>query len=138
MRTFNTITIVGRLGKDPEHKTAANGTTVCSLNVATSRSYKQGDDWKEEVHWHRIVCFGQSADRAKDYRKGDVLIIQGDVRYRKWTDNNQQERTMTEINANSISLGEKYKGAQPSQTQAPGSQAAPAGAVGEATDDLPF
>lgn len=44
----NKIFILGRLGKDPEIRYTPNGATVCNFSIATSRSYKRGDEWERK------------------------------------------------------------------------------------------
>lgn len=57
--SVNKVIIVGNLGRDPEVRTFQNGGRVCSLNVATSESWKDKTtgEKKERTEWHRVSIF---------------------------------------------------------------------------------
>ena len=71
----NQVTLVGYLGGAPEQN---KGCTVLSL--ATKRSWKDGDDWKSETEWHRIVAWGKLGEAVKPLAKGDHVQVEGDLR----------------------------------------------------------
>ena len=69
------VTLVGYLGNAPEQN---KGCSVLSL--ATKRSWKDGDDWKSETEWHRIVVWGKLGEAVKLLAKGDHVQVEGDLR----------------------------------------------------------
>src|SRR6266446_1290521 len=71
----NRVTLVGYLGNAPEQN---KGCSVLSL--ATKRSWKDGDDWKSETEWHRIVVWGKLGEAVKLLAKGDHVQVEGDLR----------------------------------------------------------
>lgn len=71
----NRVTLVGYLGNAPEQN---KGCSVLSL--ATKRSWKDGDDWKSETEWHRIVVWGKLGVAVKLLAKGDHVQVEGDLR----------------------------------------------------------
>lgn len=97
---INKVTILGRLGNDPEIRTIPNGDTVAHFSVATSEAWtdKITGERKESTEWHRIVFFRRQAEVVGQYlRKGSLVYIEGKIKTRKWQDQNGQERYTTEI-----------------------------------------
>lgn len=74
---MNSITITGRLGRDPELKTGGNGVEYCTLSVAVDRRRaKEGEEKKAD--WFRCVAFGKTAAFVDKYfKKGDGIEIMG-------------------------------------------------------------
>ncbi|MCX8957046.1 single-stranded DNA-binding protein [Erwinia psidii] len=99
-RGVNKVTLIGNLGQDPEIRYMANGNAVTGLSLATSESWrdKQSGETRENTEWHRVVLFGKLAEVAGEYlRKGSQVYIEGQLKTRKWTDNNGTERYTTEV-----------------------------------------
>jgi single-strand DNA-binding protein len=76
----NSIRLKGFLGKDPVTKETRNGTTLTVLSLATKSSYRRKDEWVSSTEWHRIVCFNQLADYANTLKKGDYVLVEGELR----------------------------------------------------------
>lgn len=112
--SMNQVTLLGRLGADPESKTINNGTTVTTLNVATSEVWNDKDGNKQErTEWHRVVFWGKPAETvAKHFQKGSEILIQGKLQTRSWEDQQGQKRYTTEVVANAFSFtgGSKVTG----------------------------
>lgn len=101
MAGVNKVILVGRLGKDPESKTFANGGTVVQFTMATSENWrdKATGERKEKTEWHRVVIFNDNLVKvAENYlRKGSKVYIEGALQTRKWTDQSGQEKFSTEV-----------------------------------------
>ena len=99
--SVNRVVLVGFLGRDPEIKTTNNGNKVASFNVATSESWKdkQSGEKQEKTEWHRVVIFNQNlAEIVEKYvKKGSKVYVEGALQTRKWTDDDGQEKRITEI-----------------------------------------
>lgn len=133
----NKVILVGRLGDDPTIKYTAQGSAVTNITLATSESWidKQSGQKKESTEWHRVVLFGKLAEVAGEYlRKGSQVYIEGQLRTRKWQDQQGQDRYTTEIVVNvggtMQMLGGKQEGGQGNkppqqQRQQPQRQAGP-------------
>ncbi len=105
MASVNKAIIVGNMGKDPEVNFSGSGDAVVNFSVATS--FKSKDkatgEPKEETEWHRVACFGKTAEIVGEYgKKGRSVYVEGRLRTRKWTDKEGVERFTTEIIANSV------------------------------------
>jgi single-strand DNA-binding protein len=96
---INRVTLVGRLGSDPEIRTLSNGTPVARLGIATSENYKdRAGEWQEETQWHDVVAWRHLAERVQRYtRKGSLVYIEGKLTHRKWEDKDGNPRKTTEV-----------------------------------------
>lgn len=105
--TINKVTLIARMGADPEMRYLPNGSAVTNLRLATNEGYKDKNtgDFVESTEWHRVVIFGRLAEIAGEYlRKGRLVYIEGRLRTNKWTDQGGQDRYTTEIVANEMQL----------------------------------
>lgn len=105
MTDINQVLLLGRLGRDPEHKATSNN-PVANMSLVTARKWKDRDgNWQEKPTWHRIVAWGYLADQARDrLHKGDLVLVQGELETREWTDREGAKRTTTEVNARMLQL----------------------------------
>ena len=76
---MNQLTLLGRVGKDPEVKTVGDN-TVCNFSIATSRKWKDADgEQQEKTIWHNCSLWGKSGDVfTKHVKKGDGILVQGE------------------------------------------------------------
>ena len=99
--SINKVILVGNVGQDPEIRTTQDGREIANFSLATSESWKDkySGEKKDKTEWHRIVIFSQGlVGIAKNYvKKGSKLYIEGALQSRKWTDNQGNEKTTTEI-----------------------------------------
>ena len=96
---INKVTLVGRLGADPEIRTLSNGAMVAKFSVATSENYKdKTGQWQEETQWHDVILWRQLAERAQQYlSKGSMIYLDGKLTHRKWQDKDGNPRKTTEV-----------------------------------------
>lgn len=109
VRSLNRVILVGKLGKDPEMKViASSGRDVAKFTMATNEGYFDTNKvWKDITEWHSIVVFGPAAKKAEKFGKGDMVLVEGRIKSRKWTDKNNQERISFEIEAANLVMLEK-------------------------------
>lgn len=76
---YQSITIVGRLGRDPEMRYTPNGQAVTSFQVATDRQYTDGNGQKvKETTWFRVSVWGKQAETTNQYLKqGSLVLVEG-------------------------------------------------------------
>jgi single-strand DNA-binding protein len=97
---MNRVTLLGNVGGDPEVRTFDSGDKVANFSLATSERWKDREtgEKKEHTEWHRVVVFGPLVGVIDRYvKKGDKIMIEGQVRTRKWQDQSGQDRYATEI-----------------------------------------
>jgi single-strand DNA-binding protein len=100
MAGINKVTILGRLGRDPETRNFQNGGKVVNLRIATSERYKDREgNQQERTEWHSVAIFNDRlADVAEKYlRKGSEVYVEGQLETRKWQAQDGQDRYTTEI-----------------------------------------
>ena len=99
--SINKVILIGRLGRDPEVKSFANGGKVCNLRLATSETWKDKTtgERKERTEWHSISIMNEPLVRiAEQYlRKGSNVYIEGQLETRKWQDQSGADRYSTEV-----------------------------------------
>lgn len=99
--SVNKVILVGNLGADPETRSFQNGGKVCNLRIATSESWKDRNtgERQERTEWHTVAIFSEGlvgiAERF--LKKGSKIYIEGQLRTRKWQDQNGQDRYTTEV-----------------------------------------
>lgn len=153
MAGVNKVILIGNLGQDPETRYTKGGDAVVTLSLATSESWKDKmtGEQKELTEWHRVVFFKRPAEIIGEFaRKGAKLYIEGQIKTRKWQDNQGQDRYSTEIMGREFQfLSSAPEDAGQSQGQSrstapaaqPAPQQAPQGAPGgnfDFDDDIPF
>ena len=101
MASLNKVMLLGNLGKEPEIKTTQNGNEFALLTLATSESWKdkQSGEKKEKTERHRIVVWNEGLVKVlKQYcHKGDKLYVEGQLKTRKWQDQNNQDKYTPEV-----------------------------------------
>ncbi len=82
---LNVVTLIGRLTRDPELKTTPNGKVLAKFTLASNRTYKVGEETKEEVGFFDCVSWGKQAEvMARYLTKGKRIAVQGSLRFSKW------------------------------------------------------
>ena len=103
---LNKIFIHGRLTRDPELRTTQSGTPVASFTVAVDRDYAD-QSGSRETDFIDCVAWRQGAEFVSKYfRKGQLIIVDGRLTSRKWTDKDGNKRTSWEIIADHTYFGE--------------------------------
>ncbi len=108
MKSLNRVQLIGRLGKNPEVRYTANGSSVANFTMATNESWTGKDGQKnEKTEWHNIVAWGKLGEICGEYlTKGKQVYIEGRLTTRSWEDRDGKKRYTTEIKAdNMIMLG---------------------------------
>ena len=88
--TVNKVTLIGRLGQDPEIRFTGDGAAVASFSVATNESWKGKDgETQERTEWTNV-------------KKGTLVYIEGSLKTDKWQDKDGNERFSTGVVANNF------------------------------------
>lgn len=99
---INSLTIQGRLVRDPERRALPSGQAVCQARLASVRAYQVNGEWREETTFLDVVAFASRAERLAERRKGDLLLIEGRLRQREWTTAEGQARVAYEVVAHHV------------------------------------
>lgn len=105
----NKVTLIGRLGKDPEVRRLESGAVVAKFSIATSERYRdKNDEWQEQTEWHDCVVWRYLAERAeRDLKKGKLVYLEGKLTHRKYQTAEGQNRYITEVVGNTFRLLER-------------------------------
>ena len=87
MMAINSVTLVGRAGRDPEVRYFESGTVVANLTMAVNRRNRN-----DEPDWFNLEIWGKQAQVAADYvKKGSLIGITGSFKLDSWKDRNTGE-----------------------------------------------
>lgn len=127
---FQKVTLIGRVGQDPQMRFTPDGTPVVNISVATtetiSKRLASGGErpcpqgWKESYNgrnwevttWWRITAWRGLAETINEFvTQGQQLFIEGVIQGqctggtcepRIWSDNNGQARCSFELTARTV------------------------------------
>ena len=105
MASFNKVILVGNMTADPELKQTTTGTSVCSFSIAVNRRFTKAEQGQQTVDFINIVTWRQSAEFVSRYfKKGNPILVCGQLQTRTWTDNQGVKRYATEVVADEVSF----------------------------------
>jgi single-strand DNA-binding protein len=98
MPSFNRVTLMGNLTRDPQVKQLPT-TTVAEFGLAMSRRYKASDgEDREEVCFVDCAAFGKQAEVIAQYcTKGRPLFVEGRLKFDAWDDRSGQKRSKVTV-----------------------------------------
>jgi single-strand DNA-binding protein len=139
--SFNKITIVGNLGRDPELRYTPQGTPVCSFTVATNERRKdRAGEMQDSTTWFRVTLWGRQAETASQYlTKGRPIYVEGRLRVEEWTDRDGRQRYTLEVHATDMQFiggGRGDESAGTTQARSGGASEQPEAELSD--DDIPF
>ena len=135
MSTINRVILLGNVG-NVEVKEFEAGKKLIQLSLATSESYKKGDEWVEKTEWHRcIFAIPTLVDRAVSITKGDKILVEGSIKTNAWVDKDGNKKENKEISCISFKTFLKSKDSSESNGASTDSSK-PASIVED--DDMPF
>lgn len=83
--SLNVVTLIGRVGSDPDVKYFESGSVKCKLALAVNRRTREG----EQTDWFNLELWGKTAQVAADYvTKGKQIAVKGALKFDSWTDRN--------------------------------------------------
>ena len=129
---LNVAIIMGRLTRDPELRRTNSGKPVTSFTVAVDRDYAPEGQEKETDFIDCVAWQGTAEFVEKYFKKGSMIVVNGRLQLRNWTDKDGNKRRTAEILASNVYFGESKKsqeGSNPTGNQYnhPGANSAPAG-----------
>jgi single-strand DNA-binding protein len=142
MPSFNKITVVGYLGRDPELRYTADGTPVCNFSVATTERRKdRSGEMQDVTTWFRVNVWRRQAEVASQYlKKGRLVYVEGRLSQSEYQDREGQTRTSLEIQASDIQFigarGDESSGETEARPMKADRPVEPSGPISD--DDIPF
>lgn len=114
---LNHVIIAGRMARDPELRHTNTGTAVTSFTLAVDRDFKDQSgerltDWIDCVAWKSAAEF-----LCRYTQKGSIVMVDGRLQVRDWTDNNGNKRRSVEVIADNVYFGERKREEQNDYTR---------------------
>ncbi|WP_414756092.1 single-stranded DNA-binding protein [Anabaena sp. CCY 9910] len=81
--SINIVTLVGRVGTDPDIKYFESGSVKCRLTLAVNRRTRNSD----KPDWFTLELWDKTAEVAGNYvRKGSLIGVKGSLKFDTWSD----------------------------------------------------
>lgn len=127
---INTVTLVGRLTRDPEVHTTQNGFPITNLGLAVNTGQKDSDGkWGDKANFFDVKLLGERfKNLAEHLAKGKRIAVQGRLEYSQW-ESDAGKRSKVEVIANDVQFLDSPKESQ---------QDADTNNTQVASDDIPF
>ena len=107
---LNHIVIMGRLVRDPELRRTGSGVAVASFRVAVDRDFVPKDGGERKADFIDCVAWRQTGEFVSKYfTKGRMIIVNGRLEMRDWTDKDGNKRTSAEIVADNVYFGDSRR-----------------------------
>jgi single-strand DNA-binding protein len=134
---INRVVLTGNLTRDPELRTTASGTPVCSLRLASNTRRKtNGGEWIDKPNYFSVTVWGAQGENCHRYlSKGRPVAIDGRLEWREWT-HDDAKREAIEIVADSVQF--LANGNSGRQAGASEHAATPSASGDGAADDIAF
>jgi single-strand DNA-binding protein len=152
---INRVVLTGNLTRDPELRSTASGTSVCSLRIATNtrRKDQSTGEWRDKANYFDVTVWGaQGENCARFLTKGRPVAIDGRLEWREWETPEGQRRSAVDIVAESVQFlggrddsvgggnGFAPRSDVPADTRdfEPAATPSAGSAAGTSDDDIPF
>lgn len=81
--SLNFVSLVGRVGGEPDVKYFESGSVVCNLTLAVDRRSRNND----QPDWFNLEIWGKTAEVAANYvHKGSLIGVTGVLKFEHWKD----------------------------------------------------
>ena len=98
--SFNKITMVGNVGREPELRKLNDGATVCNFSVAVNETTR---DRNQTATWFRITVWGERAVVcAQSLKKGSAVYVAGRLKSKQWEDRAGEKHVSLEVKASDV------------------------------------
>lgn len=103
MAIGNAVTVIGNTSREPELRFTPGGMAVAQFGLAVNRRRQVNNEWKEEVSFFDVVCYGTLAENvAESIGKGARVIVDGRLEQRSWETQDGDKRSKVEVIADEV------------------------------------
>jgi single-strand DNA-binding protein len=100
---FNNVQLLGRCGAQPQVFRLEGKQPFAKLQVATNKRWKKDNTIHTRTDWHTVILNNKLADIAeKHLNKGDLVMITGELRTRRWKDSKGDDQYSTFVQAKEL------------------------------------
>lgn len=98
----NKVSLIGRLGAQPELVTLESGKTLARFSLATNERFKdKKGEWQTLTQWHNMTAWGNTATLVgRILSKGQEVIVEGRLVNKSYETKSGEKRYSTEIEVN--------------------------------------
>ncbi len=124
MASYNHVTLMGNITRDPDLKFTNAGRPYVQIGLAVNESWKDAQGNRQErVHFFDITAWAGLAETIANYKKkGDPILIDGKLQYRQWDAQDGSKRSKVDVVANSVQFLARGGGENGRQEQGPAQQ----------------
>ena len=109
---LNHITLMGRLVRDPELRHTGSGTSVASFTLAVDRDFGKTESGEKKTDFIDCVAWRQTGEFiSKHFTKGRMMVVDGRLELRDWTDKDGNKRRTAEINVSNAYFADSKQAA---------------------------
>lgn len=114
---LNHIVLMGRIARDIELRHTQDGTAVTSFTLAVDRDVK-GRDGHRETDWIDVVAWRGTAEFVSRYlEKGRMVVVEGRLQVRDWTDKAGNKRRSAEVISDSVYFADSKRTESANRTE---------------------
>ena len=140
MASYNHVTIMGHLTRDPELRYTPGGSAVCDIGIAVSEKYKKGDELVKRTNFFNVTAWGKTGENVASHKKkGDCILVHGKLRHETWESDGKKNSTVKIVADQVIFLPRAQPAGQQSSSGGKGSSRRDEEAPQTYSDaDIPF
>lgn len=92
--SFNKVTLIGNLGRDPELRYTPQGDAVCDFSIAVNdRKRDKAGEFQDVTTWFKVTFWRKQAENASKYlTKGKSVYVEGRLQIEEWNDRDGNKR----------------------------------------------
>ncbi len=100
---INSVVLGGNLARDVELKDTSTGRKVCTLVVATNRTYLSNGNKVKETAFVDVEVWGIIAENCSKYlKKGSPVVVVGRLKQDKWETDAGEKRNRLKVLASNV------------------------------------
>jgi len=112
---LNRVILIGRSTREPELRFTSGGTAVATFTLAVDRPYLNAQG-ERETDFIRVVAWRKLAETCANYMgKGRLVAVEGRLQVRTYQTPDGQNRTITEVVADTVRFLDRAKEGTPSE-----------------------
>ena len=114
---LNNVSLMGRLTRDADLRYTQSNTPVASFTIAVDRDFSNKSSGERECDFIPCVAWrGTGEFISKYFQKGSMIVVNGRLQMREYTDKQGQKRTVAEVVVDNAYFGGRKQEAAQSAT----------------------
>jgi single-strand DNA-binding protein len=82
---LNNVQLIGFVGNNAELKSSREGSEFVRFNLATKQFWKTNNgEYESTTQWHKVVVWNGLSKFARQLKKGDHVLVEGELRHREY------------------------------------------------------